>query len=162
MPDETTKDAYILPVDGISEMPLTAIKLDWLYNEITLYPSQRVIVFLDACFSGGSRDGMLAKGRGVKIKPKYNILKNNIVVFSATSDSQTAYPYEEMKHGLFTYYLLEKFNKSLGKTTLGELYEYVNSNVEQKAIVVKKRPQTPTVNTSNDFLDTWKEKTLIE
>lgn len=162
MPDETTKDAYIIPVDGISEMPLTAIKLDWIYNEITLYSSQIVTVFLDACFSGGARSGMLAKGRGVKIRPKSNILKNNLVVFSATSENQTAYPYEEMEHGLFTYYLLEKMNKSKGSFTLGELYEYVSSNVEQKAIVVKKRPQTPTLSTSNDFINLWKEKTLIE
>jgi tetratricopeptide (TPR) repeat protein len=162
MPDEKTKDAYLLPVDGMSEMPLTAIKLDWFYKQITLYPSKKVTVFLDACFSGGARDGMLAKGRGVKIKPRNNKLKNNIIVFSATSDSQTAYPYKEKQHGLFTYYLLKKLNETKGNITLGELYEYVNTQVEKKAIVVKNRPQTPTVKTSMDFRNRWKNIKMAE
>lgn len=162
MPDETTKDAYLLPIDGISEMPLTAIKLDWLYNELTLYPSQQVTVLLDACFSGGARDGMLAKGRGVRVRPKNSHLKKNIIVFSATNESQTAYPYEDKKHGLFTYFLLKKLNETKGNVSLGELHSYVSQNVEKKAIVVNSKPQTPTVMTSPDFMKTWKNKRLVK
>jgi tetratricopeptide (TPR) repeat protein len=160
MPDENTRDAYLLPVDGISEMPLTAIKLDWLYNEVALYKSNQVIILLDACFSGAARDGMLAKGRGVKIQPKPNVLKNNLIVFSATNESQTAYPFEEKGHGLFTYFLIKKLNESKGNVTLGELTDYVTSNVAKNAIVINSKPQTPTVNMSIDFYSDWKEKKI--
>ena len=162
MPDETTKDAYLLPVDGMSEMTLTAIKLDWLYNELSIFPSKQVTIFLDACFSGSARDGMLAEGRGVRIAPKANVLKSNTIVFSATNSSQTAYPFKEKNHGLFTYFLLKKLNESKGDLTMGELYDYVSTNVERKALVVKSKPQTPTIKTSYELTNIWQNRKVTE
>ena len=126
MPDESTKDSYLLPVDGSSEMVQTAVKLEWLYSQLSTHPAKQVTVLLDACFSGAARDGMLAEGRGVKIKPKENILKGNFVVLSATSGEQTAYPYNEKGHGLFTYYLLKKLQETKGNIDIGSLSDYIN------------------------------------
>ena len=65
MPDIRTKDIYLLPIDGNSTMVQTAIKLELLYNELNKFPLKQVTVFIDACFSGAARDGMLTNGRGV-------------------------------------------------------------------------------------------------
>ena len=63
---------------------------------------------MDACFSGSRREnGMIVSARGVAIKPKKDIVTGNVVVFSAADGSETAYPYKEKGHGLFTYFLLK-------------------------------------------------------
>ncbi len=156
MPDETTKDAYLLPVDGSSEMVQTAVKLEWLYSQLSTHPAKQVTILMDACFSGAARDGMLAKGRGVKIKPKENTLKGNFVVLSAASGEQTAYPYKDKGHGLFTYYLLKKLQETKGNINMGSLSDYISTNVSQKSIVKNNKSQTPKVNVSYDVQNTWR------
>jgi len=106
MPNEADKSAYLLPVDGFSSDYETAIKLDDLYTRLNTYPTLSVTVFLDACFSGSARENaMLSNARGVKIKPKSESMKGNLVVFSGATGDETAYPYKEKQHGLFTYFL---------------------------------------------------------
>src|SRR6056297_517316 len=117
MPNEETRDAYLLPVDGSSEMSRTALGLEELYNQLNKYPAKQVTVFMDACFSGASREGMLASGRGVKIVPRKNVLKGNMVVLSAASDKQTAHPFKEKGHGLFTYFVLKKLQETQGNAS---------------------------------------------
>ena len=113
--------------------------------------TKNIMVFLDACFSGAKRDGkMLASSRGVAIKVKADPVGDNTVVFSAAQGDETAYPYKSQKHGMFTYYVLEKMQQSGGYTTLGELSDYVTQQVKRKAVVENNgKSQTPTVIVSN-------------
>ena len=156
MPNESDKSAYLLPVDGFSSDFETAIKLDDLYNRLTTVPSQRVTVFLDACFSGSVREnGMLANARGVKIRPKAGVLNGNMVVFTAASGDETAYPYKEKQHGLFTYFLLKKLQATKGDVDYQTLSNYITENVKQQSIVVNQKSQTPQVNTSTSIQNSW-------
>ncbi|MEI6047434.1 MAG: caspase family protein [Bacteroidota bacterium] len=156
MPNEADKSAYLLPVDGFSSDFETAIKLSDLYNRLNVNPSQSVTVFLDACFSGSARDnGMLANARGVKIIPKDDIIKGNMIVFSAATGEETAYPYKEKEHGLFTYFLLKKLQDSKGNVDYQTLSDYIIENVKQQSIVVNQKSQTPQVNTSVAIQNTW-------
>ena len=157
MPNEADKSAYLLPVDGFSSDFETAIKLDDLYARLNANTSQSVTVFLDACFSGSVRDnGMLANARGVKIKPKNDIMKGNMVVFCAATGEETAYPYKEKQHGLFTYFLLKKLQETKGDVNYENLSNYITENVKQQSVVVNQKSQTPQVNTSLDIQNTWK------
>lgn len=156
IPNEQTKSTYLLPTDGNSSITQTAIKIEDLYNKLTQYQTQSVTVFLDACFSGAAREGTLAEGRGVKIKPKDDILKGNIVVFSAASGDETAHPYNEKQHGLFTYFLLKKIKESNGDLTFGELSEFVKTNVNQQSIILNQKSQTPQTNMSIELKQEWK------
>lgn len=154
MPDEGSKDAFILPVDGSSDNVQTAYSLNQVYKELNAYPTKQVSVFMDACFSGASRDGMLAEGRGVKIEPKKEVLTGKMLVFSAATGKQTAHPYEDKGHGLFTYFLLKKLQESKGDISYGALVDYVEENVKRKAIDDSK-VQTPDVNVSLELKDSW-------
>jgi hypothetical protein len=157
MPDNSSKDAYILPVDGNSGNMATAYSLGKLYDEITAYQTQQVTVLLDACFSGAARDvsgKTLATGRGLSIEPNKEILQGNFVAFSAATGKQTAHPYEEKGHGLFTYFLLLKMQQTKGNITFGELFEYLNKKVSRTALDFKKN-QTPEVNASPEISDGW-------
>lgn len=160
MPDENDKSAYILPTDGNSTMPQTALKVDDIYKKLNANPSQGVFVFLDACFSGAAREGSLAQGRGVKVRPKTNMLTGNCVVFSATSNEETAHPLKEKNHGLFTYYLLKKLNESKGDITLSELSNYIVDVVKKQSLIVNGKAQNPVVNTSPDISNSWQSLKL--
>ena len=147
MPDESGKEAFLLPVDGFSQSIEGALSTKNLYAKLKDMPSKNIMVFLDACFSGAKRDGkMMASSRGVAIKVKTDPVGDNTVVFSAAQGDETAYPYKSQRHGLFTYYVLDKIQQSGGYTTLGELSEYVTQNVKRKAVIENNgKRQTPTV-----------------
>lgn len=155
MPDEQTKDSYLLPVDGDASQTISAIKLDWLYESLTQYSTQKTTVILDACFSGSARDGKLASGRGVTIKPKANTLNGNLIVFTAVSEDQTAHPYDEKSHGLFTYYFLKKLQESQGNSTFEELINYLSKEVNRRS-VIKGKEQTPKILVSPSMEETWR------
>ena len=156
MPDDYTKDAYLLPVDGYSTNTKSAVKLDDMFNSFTQYPAKSVTVFLDACFSGDARNGMLTAGRGVKIRPKNNILKGNLVVFSAVSGKETAHPYKEKQHGMFTYFLLKEIQAKKGDINYFELENYIKDNVYKKSVVLG-NPQNPQTNVSDEVKDVWQD-----
>ncbi len=160
VPNEGDRSAYLLPVDGKSTNTATAIKLEYLYDKLAEHKTQSTTVFFDACFSGGSREGMLVKGRGVKIKPKMEAVEGNMIVFSSSTGDETALPFDEMQHGLFTYYLLKKLQDTKGDVTYGELFEYVSTNVAKQS-VVNGKPQNPQVNCNiqiKEIWDDWKLK----
>jgi peptide deformylase len=125
--------------------------------------AQSTVVFLDACFSGAARDDsehMLASARGVGVSANMKGPSGNMVVFSAASDDQTAYPYKEKNHGLFTYYLLKKLQESEGNVTLGELADYITRQVRQQSVVVNHKLQSPTITPSPSVASYWQSIVL--
>ena len=112
IPDESSKTAYLLPVDGNGVDVATGYKLDDLYAALGGMPASQITIFMDACFSGSKREeGMLASARGIALKVKSGTPKGNMVVFSAAQGDETAYPYNDEGHGMFTYFLLKKLSK---------------------------------------------------
>jgi hypothetical protein len=161
IPDNVSKDAYILPIDEDGREMGICYPLSKLYQQLGEMNAKSVTVFLDACFSGATRgEGMLASARGVAIKAKPSAPQGNMVVFSAATDEQTAFPYAEKGHGMFTYFLLKKLRDTKGDVTLGELGEFIKQEVAKHAIVVNGREQTPTINCSQSFSDKWRENKL--
>ena len=161
IPNDLGSDSYLLPVDGDSRTTEVCYPVSKLYQELGEMNAKRVLVFMDACFSGSKRgNGSLNKARGVAIKAKVGVPKGNMVVFSAATGDQTAYPYDEQEHGLFTYFLLKKLKESGGNCTLGELGQYIQEKVSQKAIVVNRKPQTPTVTSSEALINIWQQMSL--
>lgn len=161
VPNEATKDAFLLPVDGYGTDTSTGYSLNELYAALGSMPAEQVVVLLDACFSGSQRgDGMLASARGVAIKAKPNKVDGKMVVISAAQGDETAYPYEEQGHGLFTYFLLKKLKETKGTVSLGDLASYIKDNVGKKSIVVNGKSQTSNVNPSASLGDSWKTWTL--
>lgn len=158
IPDEKNKNAYLLPVDGYGSDVTTGFALDDLYKTLGSLPSKSVTIFLDACFSGANRNGeMLASARGVAIKAKASAPMGNMVIFTAAQGDETAYPYKEQGHGLFTYYLLKKLQDTKGDATLGELGDYIQTQVRRQSVVTNGKLQSPSVLTSPAVGNGWKE-----
>ncbi len=157
-PDEERSTGYLLPVDGDSKIASTGYSLEKLYKELSTVKTKSVICFIDACFSGATReDEMLLAGRGVAIKVKEEVPTGNIVVFSSATGAETAHQYEEKEHGMFTYFLLKKLQETKGDVTLGELSEYIIKNVKLTSVIENDKPQTPTVIPSQALQDKWQK-----
>lgn len=161
VPDEATGAAYLLPVDGIGRNLRTGYSLTELYKQLGALPVKNVTVFMDACFSGAKRgNGMLASARGVAIKAKQQEPQGKMVVLSAAQSDETAYPYKEKQHGLFTYYLLKKLQESRGDCTMQELSDYVKTQVSRRSVILNQKSQTPSIGSSTALGDAWKDLKL--
>ncbi|ALO15232.1 putative protein containing caspase domain protein [Salinivirga cyanobacteriivorans] len=155
LPDDKTKAPYLMPVDVSGKNPELGISLQGLYTTLAEFPSEKVTVFIDACFSGGARNQGLLAARGVKIKPRKNTLRGNIVSFTASSGNQSSLPYHDEQHGFFTFYLLKKFQESKGDITYGALSDYLKKTVALKSILINEKEQTPQTNVSIGIVDEW-------
>ena len=156
LPDEVTKEPYLIPVDVNGANVQYGIKLTYLYNKLTEFPTDRIVVFLDACFSGGARSQGLLAARGVRIKPREEQVNGKMAVFSASSGDQSSLPYNEKMHGIFTYYLLKKLQESSGDITYEELYYYIKNQVGLESIIINSKEQDPQINISPSAVSVWK------
>ncbi len=156
-PDQQTKEAYIMPVDVSGSNVQIAIKLRDLYAKLAQFPTQRVSVFLDACFSGAGRGAGLLASRGVRIRPKNDLVKGNMVVFTSSSGEESSGPYSDKQHGLFTYFLLEKIKTSQGNITYAELADYLSATVPKESILINNQRQNPSVLFGNAVKGEWRK-----
>ena len=161
IPDESTQSSYILPVDGSGKNVRTGYSLNELYSTLSDLPVESATMFIDACFSGANRgNNMLVAARGVAIKAKPEAPKGKLVVFSAAQSDETAYPYEEAKHGMFTYFLLRKLKETKGDCSLSELSDYLKENVVRTALLENDKPQTPAISVSPMMESVWRNLKL--
>lgn len=163
IPDNKTKDAFLMPVDADGTDTSLCLSLTDLYSNINSKNLNRCVVFLDACFSGAQRGGdMIVAARGVKLKPKEAVPEGKTIVFTATSDDQAAFSHKEEKHGLFTYFLLKKLQESKGNVTLGELADYLSQKVGFESRRINNAPQTPSVLVAAGIGDNWKKMQIVK
>lgn len=157
LPDDN-KRPYLLPVD-VSTINLKngGISLKELYSKLASSNAEKITVFLDACFSGGGRDLGVLSARGVKIRPKEEMLTGNMIVFASSSGEERSLPFEEKKHGFFTYFLLKKLKETNGVVNYGELSEYTRNEVMKSSLIKMSLLQTPRINISSAIEDQWQK-----
>ncbi len=159
--NDSIGNSYIIPTDATTKnFTKYGIKLSDFYAELMKYPSKKVVVFLDACFSGGGKTGEIVEAKsGVRIAPKTDkVTTKSLLIFAASSDDQIAHEYPEKTHGLFTYFLLNELKTSKGNINYDTLTTNVKTNVFNYSNSITNQPQTPKVNISinNDTWKTWK------
>lgn len=158
VPDDSATKAYLVPVDGDPKLNKTLYELQKFCSQIKDIKTSSTFIFLDACFSGHIRgDGMLVSARGIARKqPMPEIEGGNMVVLTATQDNETAFPYEQQGHGLFTYFLLKKIKESKGDVTMGDLFNYVQNEVKKYSLLENSKKQTPSLFISSSLTEKWK------
>ena len=144
-PEEVTKTPYLIPVDVTASNLTDGINLYDMYRKFSEANPKKATIFLDACFSGGGRDAGLLAARAVKIKPKQETILGNLIVLSATSEEQSALPYKEKQHGMFTYYLLKNLQDSKGNIDYKTLFNSVAKNVSIESLKVNEKAQDPQI-----------------
>jgi hypothetical protein len=81
----------------------------------------------------------------------------NLIVFSATRGDQTAFAYNEKKHGMFTYHMLKKIQETNGMISYGELAKYLEFEVNKRSLLINNREQEPTIKVSPILEYTWRD-----
>ncbi len=120
-----------------------------LYRDLANMGAKSVTVFLDACFTGQTRDSqmLIANTRPLRIKLVESEIPDSITVLAAATGSQISGALEEKEHGLFTYYVLKGLGGDADDNkdrtiTLTELNRFVQAKVKEKA-AIGGREQTP-------------------
>ena len=104
------KELYLLTHDTITEyINETALNRNEIFNDIAQYDPKSVTVFLDTCYSGVSRDEqtLLASARPVRIIANNKNSPENFTIFSASQLDQISSGLKEVKHGIFSYFLMK-------------------------------------------------------
>jgi hypothetical protein len=127
-------DVYLLPYDGDPELKSTLIGLKEI-SQLGMNEGDTVLVFLDACFSGG-------EGRTVQLARRPLVVANitpitPAITFAAAEGTQPSKEFEKVQHGYFTYYTLLGLKGKAdlngdGWITTTELYKFVKEKVADK------------------------------
>ncbi len=128
----------------------TALRDDEFGAALDRVESQHVVVFFDGCYSGGLSRSLPSTARPTTDKQDLfsDFSVEGRLVFSASAESQEAFESDELKHGIFTYYLLDGLRGSAdanndGRVTAWELYEYVAGAVPGRARLEHNAQQDP-------------------
>ena len=142
---------YLIPSDADpDDLYSTALPMDELQTIFARIEAERVVAFLDACYSGAvsgpglGRTFASKKTRGGTVDDLFleRLTRSKgraIVTASRTSEVSIELP--ELGHGIFTYYLVNGLKGAAdlngdGIISLQELYEYVEQQVSAKSRAV--------------------------
>jgi len=151
LPTQDGQGLYLLPPradrDFISR---TAVQFQEINADLQAAKPKSVTIFMDSCYSGRARSGetLVANARPVTLKAEKTLFPDSFTVFSASQNDQISSSSPDLKHGIFSYYLMKGMegdadtNKD-GKITLGEMQAYLLENVGRQAGMVdrKQEPQ---------------------
>lgn len=159
-PDESHSAPYLIPIDVTAANLSAAISLREMYTKFGQTNAKKITVILDACFSGGGRSEGLLTARAVRIKPKEEDVAGNMVVFAASSNDQSALPYKDKKHGMFSYFLMKKLQETRGNVTYGELFTYLKNQVGIESLRSNGKTQDPHILFSPLMTEKWEKLTF--
>lgn len=162
LPHETTRIPYIIPTDVTGANIERGLKLPDIYKKLAESKADRIIVLLDACFSGSGRNDALLAARKVAIKPKSSLVPSDMIVITASSENQPSLPYDDQYHGMFTYYLLKALQESRGYMTYGELYDYIRKNVSWESLRINEKEQDPDIQAGDIVKEAWQKWEIID
>jgi hypothetical protein len=149
LPSDDGKSLYFLPY-GVDSNYLnkTAISQQEFSDALQAVQPKSVTMFIDTCYSGQVRTGeaLVANVRPVQLKAGINKFPTDFTVFTASAPDQMASSSSELKHGIFSFYVMKGMegdadeNKD-GKITSAELQDYVSEMVGRQSMVLNRRQQ---------------------
>ena len=142
VPGLKDKRGYLLPVNANPDTAeINGYPIDVLYANLgKLEDAKTVRVFIDACFSGDSDQGMLVRSAS----PVYvqaalpEAAGDKLTVLTAASGNEVASWDEEAQHGLFTHHLLDALYGAGdadgdGQVTAAEVKHYLGRTMTRSA-----------------------------
>lgn len=151
-PDLKNKKTYFMPSNcDPNYVKIDGYPLEVFYRNIEKIPAKSVTIVIDACFSGGSQQGMLLKNASpMYIDMETSFGGNKFNLLTSARGDQIASWYPEGNHSLFTYYFLRALRGEADKDknrsiTLREVKNFVTEHVSYKARRLYGREQTPVI-----------------
>ncbi|UPT75513.1 MAG: caspase family protein [Elusimicrobiota bacterium] len=144
-PDIEKGEAYLMPADGDAKfVESTGYPVKRLYQKLGALKARRVLVAMDACFSGVGGRSVLAKGARPLVSKVDDgaAAAGRVVALTATAADEYTGTDPASGHGLFTYQFLKGLSAKGGRATMKELFDYVTPKVRDAARR-DNRDQTP-------------------
>ncbi|MBI4489051.1 MAG: caspase family protein [Deltaproteobacteria bacterium] len=138
---------YMVPGDAEpDDLYSTGLPMDELQTIFARIEAERVVVFLDSCYSGaaGGRTFASKKTRSGHVDDLFLerlTRSKGRAIITASRPTEVSIELPDLGHGIFTYYLVQglkgagDLNRD-GIVSLQELYEYVEQQVTQKSRAV--------------------------
>jgi len=153
LPAPDGKSLYFLP-HGVDKELLsrTAVAQNEIVAALSAAKPNSVTMFIDACYSGQTRGGdvLVANAKPVSLKSDTNVFPPNFTVITASANDQISSSSPELKHGIFSFYLMKGMegeadaNKD-GKITVGEMQDYLSDKVSRQAMILNRKQTTQLV-----------------
>jgi len=135
---------YLIPSDADpDDLYSTALPMDELQTIFGRIEAERVVAFLDACYSGaaGGRTFTSKKTRAGSVDDLFLerlTRSKGRAIITASRTTEVSIELPELGHGIFSYYLVEGLKGAAdlnrdGIVSLQELYEYVEQQVTAKS-----------------------------
>ncbi len=140
------QNLYLLAHDtDPNKLSTTAFPMWQMQDVLSRYiSSKRIVVFSDACHSGGISVDFATRGVGVTDQNLVNQYladlsrsKEGTVVFTASAAGEVSQEFPELGHGVFTYFLLDGLRGKADYNndytiTINEAMQYTEENVKRK------------------------------
>ena len=135
---------YLIPRDGDPEsLYTTALPMDEIQRIFARVQAERIVMLLDTCYSGNAggrtfaRATVRASGLNDQFLERLTRSRGRVII-TASGPNEVALEMPNLRHGLFTYHVLEGLKGKAdrnddGIVTVSELYEYVEGQVDTAA-----------------------------
>jgi hypothetical protein len=142
----------------------TALPMVDIANAIaTRVKASRAAIFLDTCYSGNAavKDNKIM-APGIKNSAPSAKMLDHIkqgsgrMVFAASGTDQESLESDTLRHGFFTYYLVQALQQQGGLTPLSKIFDYTQQHVSQTVATEFKQynlQQNPVMSRSEDNTD---------
>ncbi|HTV08033.1 MAG TPA: caspase family protein [Candidatus Aquilonibacter sp.] len=145
----------------IDSLYATALPMVDLANAIaTRVRAERTAIFLDTCFSGNLAQPdkrLMVPGLATgSVSPStLNQIRQGTgrIIFAASGVNQESLESDAIKHGYFTYYLVQALEQQNGSIPLSQAFSYVQQHVESRAQSEAHTQQDPVMSRSEDNTD---------
>lgn len=135
---------YLVPSDADpNDLYSTALPMDEFQTIFDRIEAERVVVFLDACYSGaaGGRTFASRRTRAARVDEVFLdrlTRSQGRAIITASRASEVSLEVPELGHGLFTHYLVQGLRGAAdldrdGIVSLQEVYQYLEQQVAQKS-----------------------------
>jgi hypothetical protein len=160
LPAANGQEFYLLPQRAHRDLvEETAISQSKINVAIQATKPRSVTVFLDSCYSGMARTGetLLASARPLALKADKKLFPAEFTVIAASQADQISSSSPDLKHGIFSYYLMKGMEgdadaDSDGKITLGEMQRYLVDNVGRQAGMMNRKQEPQLIGDANRVL----------
>jgi hypothetical protein len=160
LPSPDGKSLYLLP-HGVDKELLsrTAVSQSEIIAALTSAKPKSVTMFIDACYSGQTRDGdlLIANAKPVSLKSDVNSYPSNFTVITASANDQISSSSPDLKHGIFSFYLMKGMEGDAdanqdGKITIGEMQDYLADKVARQAMTLNRKQTTQLIGDTSRVL----------
>jgi hypothetical protein len=143
----------------VDSLYATALPMVDLANAVaTRVRAERTAIFLDTCYSGNATDKRLmlpgiASGSISPATLDHIKQGSGRMIFTASGANEESLESDAIKHGYFTYYLVQALEQQSGAIPLSQAFTYVQQHVHMRAQTEAHAEQNPVLSRSEGTTD---------